>query len=162
MCLAPGDALSLLSMDFTGAQGWMVWVPLVSSLALSLHSQGPSRCLPWLVPCPSPPPGPGWVRCRPFSVLEMAPVLAPSSQDTNLNCGPCQGWAAQACLGGGPPGPGSACPPGLFVTASGLAQISRDSISADLGASQAPLGAAGLSPGSVCVSGQDPKPSTPM
>ena len=75
---------------------------------------------------------------------------------------PCQGGAARACLGGGPLGPGSACPPGLFVTASGLAQISRDPVSADLGASQAPLGAAGLDPGSVCILGQDPKPSTPM
>ena len=72
------------------------------------------------------------------------------------------GWAARACLGGGPLGPGLACPPGLFVMAAGLVQISRDPVSADLGASQAPLGVAGLGPGSVCILGQDPKPSTPM
>ena len=155
MCLASGDALSLLSMDFTGAQGWMVWVPLVSSLCSLPALTGSLPVPPLAGPSPPPPPGPGGRGVVPSLCWRCDTSPGAKQPRHKPEPCPCQGGAARACLGGGPPGPGSACPPGLFVTASGLAQISRDPVSADLGASQAP-------PGSVCILGQDPKPSTPM
>ena len=136
----------VLSLDFTGARGWMKWVPLLSPCIQGVPP-GASTGLS-LAPLPNPPE-PGGVRLCPFSVLETGTTPGAKQLRHTPELWPRGGLGCTGLPERRASGPGLACPPALCVTASGLAQISRHPVSADLGASQAPLGAAGLGPGRV-------------
>ena len=136
----------VLPLDFTGARGWMKWVPLLSPCVQGVPP-GASTGLS-LAPLPNPPE-PGGVRLCPFSVLESG--TTPGAKQ--LRHTP-ELWPRR--------GPGCAGLPGRRASGAwiGLSSCAlRDGlgagpglqapVSADLGASQAPLGAAGLGPGRV-------------